>query len=80
VTWRIGPGWRPVPDDERASVIVVDFVPAGPASTRVVTTYTQLHRHGEFAPVIRAAIESQDPGETLRNHAAAVARRAATRE
>jgi uncharacterized protein YndB with AHSA1/START domain len=80
VTWRIGPGWRPVPDDERASVIVVDFVPAGPASTRVVTTYTQLHRHGEFARVIRAAIESQDPGETLRNYAAAVTRRMVTRE
>jgi uncharacterized protein YndB with AHSA1/START domain len=80
VTWRIGPGWRPVPDDERASVIVVDFVPVGPTTTRVVTTYTQLHRHGEFASVIRAAIESQDPGETLQNYAAAVARRAATRE
>jgi uncharacterized protein YndB with AHSA1/START domain len=78
VTWRIGRGWRLAPDDENASVIVVEFNPSGPDSTEVVFTYTHLERHGEMAPVLRAAIASPGPGgavesytETVKRHAAA---------
>lgn len=78
VTWRIGPGWQPAPDDENASVIVVEFVAAGPDSTEVVFTYKHLERHGELAPVLRAAIADPGPGgaveryaETVRRHVAA---------
>ena len=75
VTWRIGPGWRPVFDDSRASVIVVEFTPAGPDATEVTATYTHLDRHGELAGMLRAAIET---GDTLDRYAGVVAHHAAT--
>jgi len=75
VTWRIGPGWRPVFDDEHASVIVVEFIPAGPDATEVTATYTHLDRHGELAGMLRAAIET---GDTLDRYADVVAGRATT--
>jgi uncharacterized protein YndB with AHSA1/START domain len=75
VTWRIGPGWRPVFDDEHASVIVVEFIPAGPDATEVTAIYTHLDRHGELAGMLRAAIET---GDTLDRYADVVAGRATT--
>jgi uncharacterized protein YndB with AHSA1/START domain len=77
VTWRVGPGWQPVFDDEKASVIQVDFTAAGPDTTDVALTYTQLHRHGDFAAVLRAALAGPDPGQTLLRYAEVVARHAA---
>jgi deoxynogalonate / 12-deoxyaklanonic acid monooxygenase len=77
VTWRIGPGWRPLPDDERASVVVAEFTAAGPGATEVTLTYTHLDRHGEAAAMIRAAVAQPAPGDSLERYAAAVARHAA---
>jgi uncharacterized protein YndB with AHSA1/START domain len=76
VTWRIGSGWRPVFDDERAPRIEFEFRPAA-AGTEVVATYTDLHRAGEFAAALRAAIEAGDPGESLQRYADLAAGRAA---
>jgi uncharacterized protein YndB with AHSA1/START domain len=74
VTWRIGPNWGPVFDDEHASRIVVDFNELAPDSTEVVLTYTELGRHGDMAPMLRASIDIAGPGNTLDRYAAAVAR------
>jgi uncharacterized protein YndB with AHSA1/START domain len=79
LTWRIGPGWRPAPDDENASVIEVEFSPVGPGSTEVVFTYTHLERHGEMAPVLRAAVANPGPGSAVERYAEAVRRHAAAR-
>jgi uncharacterized protein YndB with AHSA1/START domain len=77
VTWRIGQNWRPVFDDDQASVIQVDFTAAAPGMTDVALTYTQLGRHGDFAAVLRAALAGPDPGPTLVQYANVVARHAA---
>lgn len=77
VTWRIGPGWQLAPNDNSASVIVVEFNPAGPDSTEVVITYTHLERHGEMAPMIRAAIANPGPGSAVQRYAETVKRGAA---
>lgn len=78
VTWRIGPNWQPVYDDEHASVVVIEFAPAGPATTEVTATYTHLERHGEMAGALRAAIATPGPGDSLQRYAEVVARRAAS--
>ena len=77
VTWRIGPNWQPIFDDEHASVIVVEFNPAGPDATEVAATYTHLDRHGEMAGFLRAAIDNPGSGDTLQRYAEVVARHAA---
>jgi uncharacterized protein YndB with AHSA1/START domain len=76
VTWRVGPDWRPIYDDEHASRIAVDFLPAAADRTEVVVTYSELERAGEMASNLRAALDAADPGETLERYAAVVARRA----
>lgn len=77
LTWRVGLNWRPIFDDEHASRITVDFLPAGTGRTEVVLTYSELDRAGEMAAQLRAAVDAADPGETLERYAAAVARHAA---
>jgi uncharacterized protein YndB with AHSA1/START domain len=76
VTWRVGPGWRPVFDDEHASVIIVEFDPAGSDTTEMALTYTHLERHGELAQPLRSAIEASSPDDTLHRYAEVVARHA----
>jgi uncharacterized protein YndB with AHSA1/START domain len=66
MTWRIGPGWRPVADDEHACVVVVEFRAAEAGETEVSLTYTHLERLGDFAPMLRAAIGSGDTLERYR--------------
>lgn len=74
MTWRVGAGWQPVPDDEAASVIEVEFAAVGPDRTEVSLTHAQLHRHGPAAARIHAALDGPSPGDTLAQFAAVVAR------
>lgn len=69
-----GPNWQPVLSDEHASVIVVEFNPAGADATEVVLTYTHLDRHGEMAGLIRSAIDNPGSGNTLQRYAEVVVR------
>jgi uncharacterized protein YndB with AHSA1/START domain len=77
VTWRVGPDWQPAPDDDNASIIVVDFNPVGPESTEVIFTYTHLERHGEMAAVLRAAIANPGPDSAVERYAETVKRHTA---
>ncbi|MGF7236815.1 MAG: SRPBCC domain-containing protein [Frankia sp.] len=76
MTWRVGPHWQPIFDDEKASLVEIQFTPAGPGTTGVVLTHTQLHRHGDFAATISSAIgdPGPGPGETLQRYTETVAR------
>jgi uncharacterized protein YndB with AHSA1/START domain len=73
LTWRVGADWQPVHDDEKASFIEVDFVALDRTTTRVTLTHAQLHRHGEVAEFIHAALDGPSPGETLAKYAEVVA-------
>ena len=75
LTWRMGPGWRPVYDDALASLIEVDVTPTGPGTCEVALTHARLDRHGEIAPGIHAALQGPSPGPTLEQYAEVVARR-----
>lgn len=78
LTWRVGANWRPVDDDERASRIRLEFTAAGPGTTLVVLTHTELHRHGEAAATIRSAVDAPGPGDTLARYAETVLRHTPT--
>lgn len=75
LTWRVGANWQPIFDDEKASLIKVDFEPAGHGRTLVSLTHADLHRHGEAAAAIHAALSGPDPGETLDRYRQVVERR-----
>ena len=62
---------------DNASVIVIEFNPVGPDCTEVVFTYTHLERHGEMAPVLRAAIGNPGPDSAVERYAEVVKRHAA---
>lgn len=79
LTWRMGPGWRPILDDDAASLIEVDFIARGPATTEVALTHARLDRHGDAAAGIHAALDGPSPGATLEQYAAVVARHAGAR-
>ena len=72
MTWRVGPYWQPITDDEKASFIKVDFEVVGPTTTKVTLTHADLHRHGEIAEGIHKALDGPSPGETLEKYAAVV--------
>ncbi|MCU1470906.1 MAG: Antibiotic biosynthesis monooxygenase [Glaciihabitans sp.] len=77
LTWRVGPGWQPIFDDERASFIEVDFESAGEAKTTVALTHSAIHRHGDIAAGIHAALDGPSPGDTLAKYLEVVTRHTA---
>jgi uncharacterized protein YndB with AHSA1/START domain len=76
MTWRMGPDWQPVLDDEKASFIEFSFHEEGSRRTRVELTHSEFHRHGEAAAAIRAAVDGPSPGETLARYGEVVSKHA----
>jgi uncharacterized protein YndB with AHSA1/START domain len=74
MTWRVGRHWQPLPDDNGASFIEVDFRALDPDTTEVTLTHAQLHRHGDIARDIHAALDGPSPGDTLAKYCETVAR------
>ncbi|MFD9443915.1 SRPBCC family protein [Streptomyces sp. NPDC060006] len=72
MTWRINARWQPLPTDEGASEIEVDFEPAEGGGTKVTLAHVKLHQHGEGAARIFAALDGPPPGETLERFERAV--------
>lgn len=69
MTWRVGPRWRPLPDDVDAVHIAIAFTPLAKDSTEVRLTYDHLPETGEFANQLRAALDAPGPGESLTRYA-----------
>ena len=70
MTWRVGPGWQPLADDERAPHVEVDFIRTGPETTEVTVTYTHLERcDPAFAGQLVSVLATPGPGDTLERYA-----------
>ena len=79
MTWRVGPGWEPLPDDERAPHVEVDFAPHGQA-TEVTVAYTHLEAcDPAFAAQLSAVLAMPGPGETLERYAEVAAHHASSK-
>ena len=70
MTWRVGPGWQPLADDEHAPHVEVDFNRTGPETTEVTVAYTHLERcDPSFADQLVAVLSAPGPGDTLERYA-----------
>lgn len=70
MTWRVGPGWQPLADDEHAPHVKVDFTQTGPKTTKVTVTYTHLERcDPAFAEQLVAVLAAPGAGDTLERYA-----------
>jgi uncharacterized protein YndB with AHSA1/START domain len=70
MTWRVGPGWQPLADDEHAPHVEVDFIRTGHETTEVNITYTHLERcDPAFADQLVAVLATPGPGDTLGRYA-----------
>ena len=70
MTWRVGPGWRPLTDDEHAPHVEVDFNESGPEATEVTVAYTHLERcEPSFADQLVTVLTAPGPGDTLERYA-----------
>jgi uncharacterized protein YndB with AHSA1/START domain len=72
LSWRIDGRWQPIDNDEKASEIVVTFTPDGPDNALVELAHVKLHKHGEWAASIHAALDGPSPGDTLAKFAVLV--------
>jgi uncharacterized protein YndB with AHSA1/START domain len=70
MTWRVGPGWQPLADDEHAPHVEVDFNGSGPETTELTVAYTHLERcDPAFADQLVAVLAAPGPGDTLERYA-----------
>lgn len=77
MSWLVDGSFSAIDDDALASRVVITFVPLGADSTLVTIGHVDLHRHGDAAQKIRAAVDGPSPGDTLAGFARAA--RALTR-
>jgi len=73
MTWRIDGRWQMITDDDKASEIEVTFTALSDDTTEVELAHVRLHKHGDDAKLIHAALDGPSPGETLAKYAKLVA-------
>jgi uncharacterized protein YndB with AHSA1/START domain len=73
MTWRVGPRFAPLADDEHAPQVDIDFKRAGPTVTEVTVTYSHLERcDPDFADQLLAVLTAPGPGDSLERFARVV--------
>jgi uncharacterized protein YndB with AHSA1/START domain len=57
-SWNLQTDWKYSPDMSRASEVSFEFIPEGPASTRIEFEHRHIDRHGQGWETIRKGVDA----------------------